>query len=73
MIYQVWRTFKTRKRDRQKKIKMSDLNVRPLLNLLEAMIDLAAPKVNVKPGGYTEEIFLNLTPEQKEEFECSIW
>lgn len=52
---------------------MSDLNVRPLLNLLEAMIDLAAPKVNVKPGGYTEEIFLNLTPEQKEEFECSIW
>lgn len=52
---------------------MSDLNVRPLLSLLEAMIDLAAPKVNVKPGGYSEDLFLSLTPEQKEEFECSIW
>lgn len=52
---------------------MSDLNVRPLLTLLEAMIDLAAPKVEVKPGGYSEDLFLSLTPEQKEEFECSIW
>ncbi|XP_062578814.1 uncharacterized protein LOC134240748 [Saccostrea cucullata] len=51
---------------------MSELNVRPLLTLLEAMIDLATPKVNVKPGGYSEDIFINLTPEQKEEFECSI-
>lgn len=56
-----------------KQIKMSDLNVRPLLSLLEAMIDLATPKVNVKPGGFSEDIFINLTPEQKEEFECSIW
>lgn len=51
---------------------MSDLNVRPLLTLLEAMIDLAAPKVDVKAGGYSEDLFLSLTPEQKEEFECSI-
>lgn len=48
---------------------MSDVH-QPLFALLEVMLNLATPKVN--PGGYSEEMFLDLTEEEKEEFTCSI-
>ncbi|XP_071082724.1 uncharacterized protein [Haliotis cracherodii] len=50
------------------------------LALIEAVLSLAAPPMPrpkrsthpIKAGGYSEDIFLNLTEEDKEEFECSI-
>lgn len=50
-----------------------------LMALLEAMLTLAASEVirpkppAVKPGGYPEEHFLDLTDEEKDEFSCNIW
>ncbi|XP_060069554.1 uncharacterized protein LOC132549624 [Ylistrum balloti] len=50
---------------------MSD--VQPLIALLEIMLNLSTPrKPAVKPGGHPENIFIDLTEEEKEEFECSI-
>ncbi|XP_069141250.1 uncharacterized protein [Argopecten irradians] len=50
---------------------MSD--VQPLIALLEIMLNLSTPrKPAVKPGGHPENIFVDLTEEEKEEFECSI-
>ncbi|CAG5124388.1 unnamed protein product [Candidula unifasciata] len=49
-----------------------------LMALLEAMLTLAASEVirpkppSVKPGGYPEEHFLDLTEEEKDEFCCNI-
>ncbi|ESO99738.1 hypothetical protein LOTGIDRAFT_238735 [Lottia gigantea] len=50
-----------------------------LMSLLEAMLALAArpalvtrPTINVKAGGYPEELFLDMSEEQKEEVECCI-
>ncbi|XP_046568471.1 uncharacterized protein LOC124276857 [Haliotis rubra] len=50
------------------------------LALIEAVLSLAAPPMPrpkrsthpIKAGGYPEDIFINLTEEDKEEFECSI-
>ena len=50
---------------------MSD--VQPLIGLLEVLLHLSVPKPRVKPGGYNDDIFLDLTEEEKEDFECSIW
>lgn len=49
---------------------MSD--VQPLIGLLEVLLTLTTPKPRVKPGGYNEDIFEDLTEEEKEAFECSI-
>ncbi|KAK3103571.1 hypothetical protein FSP39_020215 [Pinctada imbricata] len=49
---------------------MSD--IQPLITLLEVMLNLSTPKVSVKPGGYSEDIFLELTDEEKAQFECTI-
>lgn len=47
------------------------VNSEPLIALLEVMLrTLSVPRV--KPGGHPEEIFLNLTEEEQEKFECSI-
>nr|KAG5711466.1 hypothetical protein BaRGS_025893 [Batillaria attramentaria] len=50
-----------------------------LMALLEAMLTLAAqdvsmrrPKPTIKPGGYQEEIFVDLSEEEKDEMSCSI-
>ncbi|KAK6177103.1 hypothetical protein SNE40_015275 [Patella caerulea] len=50
-----------------------------LMALLEAMLSLAArpalvrrPTPNIKAGGYPDEIFLDLTDEKRDEYECSI-
>lgn len=50
-----------------------------LMALLEAMLTLAAqdvgmrrPKPTIKPGGYQEEIFLDLSEDEKDEMSCSI-
>lgn len=43
----------------RREIKMLDLNVWLLLILLEVMIDLVVFKVNVKFGGYSEDLFLS--------------
>ncbi|XP_005089295.1 uncharacterized protein LOC101851456 [Aplysia californica] len=49
-----------------------------LMNLLEAMLALAAREARrpkpppVKPGGYPEDQFVDLSEEEKEEFSCSI-
>lgn len=44
-----------------------------LFALLELMLRTFANQPNVKPGGYSDEIFIDLTEEEKEELECSIW
>ena len=51
-----------------------------LLELIEAMLTLAsqshdifAPKPSIKPGGYPEEIFMNLSEQEKEDYGCAIW
>lgn len=49
---------------------MSD--VQPLIGLLEVLLHLSVPKPRLKPGGYNDDIFLDLTEEEKEDFECSI-
>ncbi|CAC5356144.1 unnamed protein product [Mytilus coruscus] len=49
---------------------MSD--VQPLIGLLEVLLQLSCPKPRVKPGGYSDDIFLDLTEEEKEAYECSI-
>ncbi|OWF56227.1 uncharacterized protein LOC110449832 [Mizuhopecten yessoensis] len=50
---------------------MSD--VQPLIALLEIMLNLSTPRKSaVKPGGHPENIFVDLTEEEKEGFECSI-
>lgn len=47
------------------------VNSEPLIALLEVMLrTLSVPKI--KPGGHPEEIFLDLTEEEKEKFECAI-
>ncbi|XP_050413182.1 uncharacterized protein LOC126827728 [Patella vulgata] len=50
-----------------------------LMALLEAMLSLAVrpslvrrPTPNIKAGGYPDEIFLDLTDEKRDEYECSI-
>lgn len=50
-----------------------------LMALLEAMLTLAAQdvgirrqKTTIKPGGHQEDIFVDLTEEEKDEFSCSI-
>lgn len=51
---------------------MSD--VQPLIALLEIMLNLSTPrKPTVKPGGHPADIFVEISEEEKEEFECSIW
>lgn len=52
-----------------------------LMALLEAVLSLAAsdatarrpPRPAIKPGGYSEEIFVDLTEDEQDEFSCSIW
>lgn len=53
-----------------------------LMALLEAVLTLAAAdatatrrptRPTIKPGGYSEEIFLDLTEDEQDEFSCSIW
>jgi hypothetical protein len=52
---------------------MSDAE--PLLALLELMLRTfshqQAPKV--KPGGHPDEIFVDLSEEERDTLECSIW
>ncbi|KAK3605839.1 hypothetical protein CHS0354_002477 [Potamilus streckersoni] len=43
----------------------------PLFALLEVMLNSFASN-RVKPGGHSEDIFLDLTEDEKEELECSI-
>lgn len=53
-----------------------------LIALLEAMLTLAAqdigvrmhrPKPTIKAGGHPEEIFVDLSEEEKDELTCNIW
>ena len=52
-----------------------------LMALLEAVLSLAAsdatsrrpPRPAIKPGGYSEEIFVDLTEDEQDEFSCGIW
>jgi hypothetical protein len=55
-----------------------------LMALLEAVLTLAASdaastvpqrpaRQAIKPGGFNEDIFLDLTEEERNEFSCSIW
>lgn len=46
----------------------------PLFALLELMLRTFTKDVpKMKPGGHPEEIFLDLTEEERDEIECSIW
>ena len=63
----------------QKTITMSQSAEDGLMTLLEAMLTLAAREARrpkpppVKPGGYCEDLFLDLSEDDKEEFSCQIW
>ena len=53
-----------------------------LMALLEAVLTLAASdavalrrpiRPAIKPGGYSEDIFLDLAEDEQEELSCNIW
>lgn len=45
-----------------------------LYSLLDHLIQAVVPnELEVKPGGYPEEIFTYLSEHEKEEFACAIW
>ena len=56
-----------------------DTDASSFLALIEAVLSLATPQVPrpreavIKPGGFPEGIFLNLSEEEKDELECAIW
>ena len=41
--------------------------------LIESMLNVISQPVSTKPGGYPEDIFLDLTAEEKENYSCLIW
>ena len=41
--------------------------------LIESMLNVISQPVSVKPGGYSEDIFLDLSAEEKEKYSCLIW
>lgn len=46
----------------------------PLFALLELMLRTFTKDVpKIKAGGHPEEMFLDLTEEERDEIECSIW
>ena len=41
--------------------------------LLGSMLHAMSQPITGKPGGYSEDIFLDLSDAEKEELECNIW
>ena len=44
-----------------------------LFALLEIMLRTFAHVPKVKPGGHSEDMFVDLTEEERGEMECNIW
>lgn len=52
---------------------MADDNGVEFRGLIQSMLNVIQQPVSTKPGGYPDDIFLDLTPEEKEKYECLIW
>ena len=56
---------------RQREALMAIRLYQVLDHLIQALVPNDEP--DVQPGGYSEEIFTNLSDEDKEKYTCSIW